>query len=172
MLVGRVLLSLACVVGILLYASRRLSGGSRARTPREAPLRVVGKQSVSRHAGVAVLAVGSRRILVGYGDQQVTMLSELAPVAEPLEAPAAVPTSGPTSKPVVRLPSPRRTSEAAAGTAASPSPVLPTGKDGTLTGALPGLARRPAGGALAGSVLDPQTWKTFVRTLQDRTVRR
>lgn len=146
MLAARVLLSLACVIGLVWFAGRRLGGPRRVRAQREAEVRVVGKQSVSRHSGVAVVAVGNRRLLVGYGDQQVTMLSELAPVIEPASMPVA-----PRVPPVTsRVPAPRPALDAAS-----------TAPAGTR-----------AAGSLHGSVLSPETWRTLVKTLQDRTVRR
>ncbi|RHA44190.1 flagellar biosynthetic protein FliO [Cellulomonas rhizosphaerae] len=144
MLAARVLLSLACVIGLIWFAGRRLGGPRRVRAQREAEVRLVGKQAVSRHSGVAVVAVGNRRLLVGYGDQQVTMLSELAPVVEAAPALAPAPT-----KP--RVPAPR-------------APL-----DSGLTS---GLDPAHTGGPLHGSVLSPETWRTLVKTLQDRTVRR
>ncbi|ROS25770.1 flagellar biosynthetic protein FliO [Cellulomonas sp. PhB150] len=146
MLAARVLLSLACVIGLIWFAGRRLGGPRRVRAQREAEVRLVGKQSVSRHSGVAVVAVGNRRLLVGYGDQQVTMLTELAPVVEAAPAPAPAP-----AKPrVPAVPVPRA--------------ALDAGPTAVPTGA--------TAGPLHGSVLSPETWRTLVKTLQDRTVRR
>jgi flagellar protein FliO/FliZ len=145
MLALRVLVSLACVVGIVWYAGRRLGARRQAATSREPSVRLVDRQSLGRHAGVAVVAVGNRRLLLGFGEQQVTMLTELSPVAEQLPAPHADHTPAPRTV----LPTPRRPAEATA----------PTG-------------RPAAGGALDGSVLSPATWRSVVKTLQDRTVRR
>ncbi|WP_028050735.1 flagellar biosynthetic protein FliO [Cellulomonas sp. URHD0024] len=84
----RLLLALTCVVGLIWYIGRRFgNGGSQQRTSREPGVKIVGRQSMGKHAGVAVVAVGPRRILVGYGDQQVSMLTELGPVFEELPAP-------------------------------------------------------------------------------------
>ena len=89
LLLLRVALSLACVVGLIWFAGRRLSGNQARRTPAGPTMRVVGRQALGRHAGVAVVAIGNRRLLLGYGEQQVTMLTELAPVMEPAPLPAA-----------------------------------------------------------------------------------
>ncbi|MCR6688157.1 flagellar biosynthetic protein FliO [Cellulomonas sp.] len=152
MLVLRVVLSLACVVGLIWYAGRKLSGGRRMREENEHDVRVVGRQGMGRHSGVAVVAVGTRRILVGYGEQQVTMLTELGPVI-----PAAGPPAPPPRKDVAPPVRPTQ--------AARPGDGLPTAV---------GAAVKPgkSAGGLEGSVLSPQTWRTFVRALQDRTVRR
>ncbi len=105
LLVGRVLLSLACVVGLVWYLARRLGASRPARDDREPSVRVVDRQTLTRGSGVAVVAVGSRRLLVGFAEQQVTMLTELRPVAE-----APAPVGG-------DVPAPRPAAEDASGAA-------------------------------------------------------
>ncbi|WP_159810273.1 flagellar biosynthetic protein FliO, partial [Cellulomonas citrea] len=83
----RVTLSLAVVLGLVWIAGRRLSGSRASRRSDEPNVQVIDRSSLGRHAGVAVLAVGNRRILVGYGEQRVEMLTELTPVVAPLVAP-------------------------------------------------------------------------------------
>ncbi|GEA90158.1 flagellar biosynthetic protein FliO [Cellulomonas cellasea] len=78
----RVLVSLLCVVGLIWVVARKVGATPGRRLPAGPSLQVVGRQSLGRHAGVAVLAVGNRRLLLGYGEQQVTMLTELAPVLD------------------------------------------------------------------------------------------
>ncbi|QGQ20294.1 flagellar protein [Cellulomonas sp. JZ18] len=83
LVVGRVLVSLAVVAGLIWYLARRFGGAGRTPADdREPHVRVVDRQALGRSAGVAVVAVGSRRLLVGFGEQQVTMLTELGPVHE------------------------------------------------------------------------------------------
>lgn len=89
LLVGRVLLSLACVVGLVWYLARKLGASRGAHDDREPTVHVVDRQSLSRGSGVAVVAVGSRRLLVGFGEQQVQLLTELRPVPELAPAAAA-----------------------------------------------------------------------------------
>ncbi len=165
MLVLRVLLALTCVVGLIWYVARRLNGGAPQRTSREHEVRLVGRQGVGRHTGVAVVAVGSRRLLVGYGDQQVTLLTELGPVVDLPPAPVAEQT-GPGRDWVAtaraslgRVPAPRPPQEA---TDAPVTDAPPTDSPPTTVQPAP----------LQGSILAPETWKQAVRTLQDRTVRR
>ncbi len=145
---GRVVLSLACVVGLVWYLARRFGSAHAVDTSREPEVRVVTRQGLGRHAGVAVVAVGTRRLLVGFGEQNVTMLTELGPVLD-------LPTPP-------RVPSPRPAAEDAVGPADALVPVP--------GGDAPGPA--VTAGALAGSLLSPQTWRATVRALQDRTVRR
>lgn len=78
----RVLVSLGVVLGLIWFAGRRLGAGRVERGTNEPAVRVVGRQALGRHAGVAVLAVGERRLLLGYGEQHVSMLSELDPVPD------------------------------------------------------------------------------------------
>ncbi|WP_309135585.1 flagellar biosynthetic protein FliO [Cellulomonas sp.] len=102
---GRVLVSLAVVAGLIWYLARRFGGAGRpAGDDREPHVRVVDRQALGRNAGVAVVAVGSRRLLVGFGEQQVTMLTELGPVHD---------------QPAPVVPSPRTALEPAAGTSAA-----------------------------------------------------
>ncbi|MGY4643743.1 FliO/MopB family protein [Cellulomonas sp. URHB0016] len=153
MLALRVLLSLACVIALIWYVGRRWGGQSRsAGTSREANVQVVGRQSMGRHAGVAVVAVGSRRLLIGYGEQQVNLLTELAPVVEIQPAPTV-----PKSPTVPKTPK------------VATKPALPEQRSGELpAGVVDSLRATP----LQGSVLSPATWRQAVRSLQDRTVRR
>ncbi|MBF0689175.1 MAG: flagellar biosynthetic protein FliO [Cellulomonas sp.] len=124
LLVGRVLLSLACVVGLVWYLARRFGAARPARDDREPSVRVVDRQQLSRTAGVAVVAVGSRRLLVGFGEQQVTMLTELRPVAE---AAAPLPAAAHASA-----------ADPAGPAAAAPGPV------GVTSGPLAGSVLSPA----------------------------
>ncbi len=66
------------MAGGLLVAARYARTGGR---PGSA-LRVSGRHGVSKGAVVAVVEVDGRRFLVGAGDQQVTLLSELEPAPD------------------------------------------------------------------------------------------
>ena len=78
----RVLLALACVIGLIWVLARRAGWGKGRRRPAGPAVEVVGRQALGRHAGVVVVAVGERRLLLGYGEQNVTMLTELDAVAD------------------------------------------------------------------------------------------
>jgi flagellar protein FliO/FliZ len=80
----RVLLALACVIGLIWVLARRAGWGKGRRRPAGPAVEVIGRHAFGRHAGVAVVAVGDRRLLLGYGEQNVTMLTELDP-ADPAE---------------------------------------------------------------------------------------
>jgi len=192
----RVLLALACVIGLIWVLARRAGWGKGRRRPAGPAVEVVGRQALGRHAGVVVVAVGDRRMLLGYGEQSVTMLTELDAVAEeePADADAAAEaapapmTLGALAAAV--LPTPRRTRAAAPVAAA---PAFEDALAEATAAPVPGLAglevadvdaariehlTAPAGeapaahGALHGSVLAPSTWKQAVAVLRERTVRR
>ncbi|MHB1489223.1 MAG: FliO/MopB family protein [Cellulomonas sp.] len=82
-LAGRVVLSLACVLGLIWYAQRRFAGPLGRRRPAGPQLSVVGRHTLGRHVSVAVLAAGDRRLLIGVTEHGITLLTELDPVVEP-----------------------------------------------------------------------------------------
>ncbi|TKR21824.1 flagellar biosynthetic protein FliO, partial [Cellulomonas hominis] len=109
----RVLLALACVIGLIWVLARRAGWGKGRRRPAGPAVEVVGRQALGRHAGVVVVAVGDRRLLLGYGEQNVTMLTELDAVAdeEPAEDEAGAPAPAPLTLGALAaavLPTPRR----------------------------------------------------------------
>lgn len=150
----RVLVSLAVVVALVWYLARRLGRG-HADASREAEVRVLDRHSLSKHAGVAVVAAGDRRLLVGFADAGVQLITELRPVPTLPQPMSATPPAPPAHTGAPTRPAPRPSSRPEAGL------EVPAG--------LP-VNRRP--GLLAGSVLSPQTWHATVRAWQDRTVRR
>jgi flagellar protein FliO/FliZ len=197
LLLLRVALSLAVVVGLIWIAGRKLSGTQARRATTGPTLRVVGRQALGRRTGVAVVAIGNRRLLLGYGEQQVTMLTELAPVLEQMPAPAPVrgadqarrastkPKAVISPEPVlIGLPAARppldidallARAKIDADTPAGPgSPVAdaPVADAPAPTPALVAAADRAPSGPLDGSILSPATWRRALATLQDRTVRR
>ena len=144
----RALFALVFIVGMIWVVSRKL-GATKNATANGPSVQVLSRRSLSRHTGVAVIAVGERRLLVGMSDQQVTMLSELSP-AEDLDGRGTVEVS-------------------AARRAALPeehkgrTDVLSTISDDTGHIAIH---------ALSGSILDANTWRKAMTLLRERTVRR
>lgn len=166
----RVVLALAVVLGLLWWLARR-TGSSRARA-KVTTVSVVGRQSLGRRNGVAVVEVEGRRLLLGVTDQAVSLLTELA--TPPAEEPAAerfeidpadlerllgdadvddAGTTGPDTTPARA--DTRRTEAAHPSTPAARTPAVPT-------------PRSP----LEGSVLAPSTWRQAVVAVQERTIRR
>jgi flagellar protein FliO/FliZ len=72
MLALRVVLSLAAVLGVIWYAQRRISRGTRGG--RAKTISVVGRQSVGSKASVAVVDVDGKRFLLGVTEHAVTIL--------------------------------------------------------------------------------------------------
>ena len=84
-LVVRLVCSLALVLGLLLliarFAGRRFAGRAGA------PVQVLHRQPISRGSSVTVVTVGTRILVLGSTEQQVTLLTELEP--DELELPDA-----------------------------------------------------------------------------------
>lgn len=66
------------MVGGLLLAAR----ANRSRGGSGSGIRVTGRHGLSKGSVVAVVQVDGRRFLVGAGDNQISMLTELDPAAE------------------------------------------------------------------------------------------
>lgn len=92
----RLIGSLGIVVGLLFLLAR--FANKRFKSSTGATVQVVARQSLTRSSGVAVLAVGSRVLLVGTTDQQVSLLAELDPeellADEPIDVPLPPQSSG------------------------------------------------------------------------------
>lgn len=73
----RLVVSLAIVVGLLLLLAR--FGARRFHGQAGALVRVVHRQPLSRTSAVAVVTVGSRVLVLGTTEQQVSILTELEP---------------------------------------------------------------------------------------------
>ena len=173
----RVVLSLVCVLGLIWYAQRRLGGVAGRRRPTGPELSVVGRQSLGRHTGVAVLAAGDRRLLLGVSDQGVTLLAELAPATvettEVEVAPGSETVAGPAApvsaaaRLLARLPVQREEIDLASfGVAAPELPPQELAPELASQAAL-----QAAVGSLDGSILAPSTWRKAARAVQLRAVR-
>lgn len=153
----RLIASLAVVVGLMLLLARLV--GKRYGARAGAPVQVLHRQPLSRSASVAVITVGSRVLVVGATDQQVSLLTELDPEeladdesdADLLSIPTLAATPDATPDAAAPVTAPSLTALASAVT------DRPSGGSHR---AAPAPRRTPAaGGALTGSVLSPQTWR-------------
>ena len=150
----RLVASLAIVVGLLLllarFGQRRFRGGSGAM------VHVVHRQPLSRTSAVAVVAVGTRVLVLGTTEQQVSVLAELDP--DEIDLPAE--TLDAADEEVLVLP---------AELASAPVVSTPTRAERVAGGAgkhrSQGATVIGDGGALAGSVLSPRTWKQAYRSV-------
>jgi flagellar protein FliO/FliZ len=168
----RVLLSLGCVLGLIWYANRRLSGSAVGRARRTAPMTVVARQALGGKNGLAVVDVAGRRLLLGTGEQGVTLLTEL-------EAPdPAEETAGRAERVALAPEELARLTDGNDLGVDVPSDLSGLdahrrpGRDLTATAA----ARMPAvtepRNPLEGSILDAATWRRAVVAVQERTIRR
>jgi flagellar protein FliO/FliZ len=73
----RLIVSLAIVVGLLLLLAR--FGARKFRGQAGALVRVVHRQPLSRTSAVAVVTVGTRVLVLGTTEHQVSILTELEP---------------------------------------------------------------------------------------------
>lgn len=128
--------SLALVVGLLFLIARLVN--RRMRPSAGAAVQIVARQQLTRSAGVAVVTVGDRVLVVGTTEHQVSLLAEM----EPDEL------AGPEIWDEDDLP---------ADSTGTTSPPADIAARRTRRDVVP--ARREATGPLAGSVLSPQTWK-------------
>ena len=200
----RLIASLAVVVGLMLLLARLV--GKRYGARAGAPVQVLHRQQLSRSASVAVITVGSRVLVVGSTDHQVSLLTELDPEeladaeldgAVDLDLTQAVPLE-PATPDLDTTAAPTRARIASLASLSSLSALASLAQRGAQRGAHRGAApreeaaaivqpvppvetvevvqvveavrpaRRPAtatrapstdAGALAGSVLSPQTWR-------------
>jgi flagellar protein FliO/FliZ len=164
-LIGRLLVSLAAVLGLMWVIARRMKrSGGRGR--RSQLIDVLSRQQLSRNASVAVVRVGEQALVLGVTDAQVSVLgqTDLAAAQALVPSNAEVPRSrrsrtvGPDGAAAARpAAGPRAGAGVAAGGAAG------------VTAAQPDASAKAA--ALSGSALSPQTWKQTLDTLRDLTAR-
>jgi flagellar protein FliO/FliZ len=167
LLAARVGLSLAAVLGLMWWLSRRMQSSTLLRRRRRENLTVLGRQQLGGKSGVALIEASGRRLVIGYGEQGVTLLHDAgdapdeeedhassAPRAEDLDG-ELMSLTGPDAldaSPVSR----------AAFAAHAPA---------RSTSARMADARRPRS-PLEGSILAPDTWRKAVVAAQERTTRR
>ncbi|MBX9245166.1 flagellar biosynthetic protein FliO [Actinotalea ferrariae] len=163
----RVLLALACVLGVLWFLGRRAAGTGTVKRSRQAALSVVAKQSLGGRTGVALVEIGGRRLLLGVSEHGVNLLTEVEPAPaeeegvrerialdpaelEAVVADTVVPDDLRDVTPDVAQPVTQSSSTPAARMPAVPTPRNP----------------------LEGSILDAATWRQAVVAVQERTIRR
>ena len=148
-----------------------LRGGGAAQAPA---IVVLGKQALTPKAGLALVEVGGRRLLLGVGEQGVTVLdTQDAPVAQPA-AVAVRPDDDrtPEATPVAAV------SESGAVFAAeldhavsevqvdTDEPVEPAARVAADDGDAQVLSLTSRGSTLDGSILSPTTWRRAATALQ------
>ena len=156
-MIGRVLVSLAAVLGVMWVIARRVrkSGGGGKNATRV--IEVLDRTSLSKSASVAVVRVGDRALVLGVADAQVSVLGE-TDLGAARKAQAAAGPGKRAAHRTVRVPA-----------EALEAPVVAPQRQDTPPAA-PQRGQEPAG-ALAGSALSPQTWKQTIESLRDLTSR-
>ena len=149
----RLIVSLAIVVGLLLLLAR--FGARKFRGNSGALVHVVHRQALSRTSSVSVVTVGSRVLVLGTTEQQISVLTELDPDELELDD---VPELALVAEPVEEI-------ETAAELVLARTP-------GSHRAAPAARAGVPATGALAGSVLSVQTWKQALSAVSRGSARR
>lgn len=176
----RLIVSLAIVVGLLLVLAK--FGARKFRGNAGALVHVVHRQALSRTSSVSVVTVGSRVLVLGTTEQQISVLTELDPdeleldeVAELTLLPQAQDedllalVTGPTGEPTVEPSAERAVETVVEPPAARRTPGSHRGSHRAAPAARTGAA--PATGPLAGSVLSPQTWKQAFSAVSRSTTR-
>jgi flagellar protein FliO/FliZ len=166
-MVGRLLVSLAAVLGVMWLLARRLRKGGRMKDTRL--IDVLGRQQLSRNASVAVVRVGEQALVIGVTDAAVSVLGETdlgtaqAMVAAASSTPLPAKTARTAQRVIQRADNPRGEQPDE-----QPLAVRPRRSGGRHAGGDPDAPKRAA---LAGSALSPQTWRQTVESLRDLTSR-
>lgn len=170
---GRMSISLVAVLGLLWLISRWLRRSKAGKVATAGEITVLTRTAVGHKSGVAVVKVGDRALVVGVTEAAVSLLADL-----PLET-VTGPQTVREDREVVALPA-EFTVPTQSAAVSVPAPVVPTvpatraarraAEDGVRSPAP--LEEAPAGTALAGSAISPQTWIKAVDVLRERTTRR
>jgi len=168
----RLIASLAVVVGLLLLIAK--VGGRRMRGRSGSLVQVVHRQPLSRSSTVSVVTIGSRVLVLGTTEHQISVLTELDPdelTTDLVLVPGEDDEDGePTQIPVL-MPAPTTTLSVAPATTVSragtrrasarraPAPRGGSPRGGARRAATPTRAGKAPTGSLTGSVLSPDTWR-------------
>jgi len=169
--VGRMLISLAVVLGFMWLIARRMK--RPGRTGNGDLVDVLGRRQLSRTASVAVVRVLDQALVIGITDGQVTLIGETDLAAAQLAAEAGTPArraprpARPTPKPSPRIAPDGRILPAPAPVAASVPAAAPAAAAAARTATQTGRRQ-----ALAGSALSVATWRQTVDSLRTLTTRR
>ena len=150
LLLLRVALSLAAVLALLWWVSRKVQAGMAGRR-RESPLHVISRQHLGRRSGIALIEVSGRQLVVGHSDQEVRLVHDAGDA--PVEAPAAS---------VVPLQSVLHEPDGTVAVPSDPARTMPARMADSSRFRTP----------LEGSILAPDTWRKAVVAVQERTTRR
>ena len=168
-LVARVGLSLVAVLALLWWFSRRMQRSTTLKRRRRESLVVLGRQQLGGKAGVAIIEASGRRLVVGYGENGVSLIHDAGDV--PVEDDEQVPASrDDLDLELFDL----------TGPAAGENPGAPEAPASARIGAPVHTRSTSARKSdaqrhrtpLDGSILAPDTWRKAVVAAQEWTTRR
>ncbi len=166
-LAARVGLSLAAVLGLMWWLSRRMQSSTLMRRRRRETLTVLGRQQLGGKSGVALIEASGRRLVIGYGEQGVTLLHDAGDVPEgDGDADASASLAADLDGELMSLTKSDASDASGVSRAAMSAPA-----HARSTSARMADARRPRS-PLEGSILAPDTWRKAVVAAQERTTRR
>jgi len=170
-LAARVGLSLAAVLGLMWWLSRRMQSSMTLRRRRRESLTVLGRQQLGKQSGVALIEASGRRLVIGYGEQGVSLLHDAGEVPESEESDDEG-TEAPLTDAVDFDGELMSLTKSGAPSAPSVSRAARSAHvPARSTSARMADARRPRS-PLEGSILSPGTWRQAVVAAQERTTRR
>lgn len=161
--VGRLLLSLAFVLGLMWLIARRVKRGPGGRGRSGRLIDVLSRQQLSRTASVQVVRVMDQALIVGVTDGQITVLGETDLQAAQASLEAAEPARAPRPARTLR---PARSARQVQVRAPRTAPAPATSAE------RPERPERAGKPALAGSALSLGTWRQTVESLRDLTARK
>jgi flagellar protein FliO/FliZ len=149
----RVVVSLGLVLAVLWFAAKGLRSSQR-RSRAGVDVDVLTRQPLAQKSSLAVVRLGDRALVLGVTENRVELLHEtaLADVLVPYAADDAVDGGGEAVAP-------------AAGASGQPRSLVKPRR--AAAAVVPST-----GGPLAGSALSPQTWRSAVQVLREKTVRK
>lgn len=167
-LAARVGLSLAAVLGLMWWLSRRMQSSTTLRRRRREALVVLGRQQLGGKSGVALIEASGRRLVIGYGEQGVSLLHDAG------DAPRDDDEAEPVRHDLDRELRSLTEEEALAAPPTelvSPAALVAAQSSTRSTSARTADARRLRT-PLEGSILAPDTWRKAVVAAQEWTTRR
>jgi flagellar protein FliO/FliZ len=174
--VGRLLLSLAVVLGLMWIIARRVRRGAGGRARNGRVIDVLSRQQLSRTASVAVVRVLDQALILGVTDGQINVLGkadlDAARASVDADPPRRiVPVKSLDAAPARQVAS-QSLDAAPARQVASRAVVAPGRPKRVARAAGVEQSTAPAKGVLAGSALSLGTWKQAVESLRDLTARK
>lgn len=168
-LVARVGLSLVAVLALLWWFSRRMQRSTTLKRRRRESLVVLGRQQLGGKAGVAIIEASGRRLVVGYGENGVSLIHDAGDV--PVEDDEQVPTSrDDLDLELFDLTGPAAGENLGAPDAPAPARIAAPVHTRSTSARKSDAQRHRT--PLDGSILAPDTWRKAVVAAQEWTTRR